>query len=164
MIDIASFVIEERNLVDRNVNKAGVGIKRHRVPVMRAGWAGYDCIERQVHRLFDQHGATVLIKLSRGPVLVGKGCGRNQLAVRGIQHVEETILRRLHHDAPVCTTCTQRQIGQHDLLRGGVIPAIPGRCLVVPAVSSRIGIHCEDRGQEEIVPIAIRIADIWVPG
>ena len=131
---------------------------------MRTGWAGYDCIERQVHRLFDQHGATVLIKLPRGPVLVSKGCRRNQFAVLGIQHIEETILRRLHHNTPVCTTFTQRQIGQHNLLRSGVIPTIPGCRLVVPAVFAGIGIDRENRRQEQIVAIAIRIADIGIPG
>ena len=131
---------------------------------MRARRPWHHRVQRKVHRLLDQHWPAVLIKFTRSPVLCGKRRGRDQLAICGIQHVEEAVLGRLHHDTPVGSILTQRQISKRNLLRGGVVPAIPRRRLVVPAVFAGIGIDRENRRQEQIVTIAIWIANIRVPG
>ena len=112
---------------------------------MGTGWARYDGIQSQIHGLFDEHRPAVLIELTRGPVLVSKGCGRDQLTVCRVQHIEKTVLGGLHDDASISAILSQWQIREHDLLCRGVIPSIPRRGLVVPTVFARVSVHRQNR-------------------
>ena len=112
---------------------------------MGTGWARYHGIQSQIHGLFDQHWPAVLIELTRSPVLVGKGRGRDQLTVCRVKHIEKAVLGGLHDDASISAILSQRQIREHDLLCRGVIPSIPRRGLVVPTVLARVSVHRQNR-------------------
>src|ERR1700722_4286274 len=53
-----------------------------------------------------------------------------ELAVLAIEHVEESILRRLHDHLALCAA--DLQICEHQRLRSVVVPVIPRGYLVVP--------------------------------
>ena len=95
--------------------------------------------------------------------MIGKWRGRNQLAVRGVKHVEEPVLGCLHDNTPISTVLPQGEVSQHDLLRRGVVPAITRCCLIVPAVFPGIRIDREDRREKEVVAVAVRVAHVGVP-
>ena len=65
-----------------------------------------------------------------------------QLAGFPVEHIEKTVLRRLHDDfalAPV-----DLELGQNHVLDGGKIPGVTRYGLVVPHVIPGIGIKRDD--------------------
>ena len=78
--------------------------------------------------------------------------GRNELARRAVEHVEIAVLGRLHQHLP--TAPVDFHFGQHDVLRGGVIPGFARRGLVVPDIFAGIGADRDDARQIEIVAFA----------
>ena len=144
LFDVAGFIEEERYFIDGDVHEAGIRIERHRVPVMRPGGARNHSVQSKIHCVFNQYRSTFLIKLPSGPVLIGKGCRRDQFTVSGVENIKETILRRLHDNAAIDAVLSQWEVSQHDLLRRRVVPAVPGGRLVMPSIFSRIGIDRQD--------------------
>ena len=82
---------------------------------------------------------------------------REQLAGHAVEHVEEAVLRRLHQH--LARLAVDRQVREHDVLRGGVVPVVAGRGLVVPDVVAGVGVQRDDRRQVQVVAAA-RAADV----
>jgi hypothetical protein len=78
--------------------------------------------------------------------------GGEQFARHAIEHVEETVLRRLHQH--LARFAFDRQVGKDDVLRRGVVPVLLRRRLVVPLQMAVVGIDREDRRQEQVVAAA----------
>src|SRR5262249_31532684 len=76
------------------------------------------------------------------------GC-RYELTVRTIDHVEVTVLVRLHDDLAVAIV--DSNIREHQMLNGVVVPFIAGRALIVPLQLTGVGIDGDDGGDVEIV-------------
>ena len=130
-----------------DVDQTLLRIEGHRVPVVRAE-RGRDLQRR---RVLVAH-AGVLDRTAggridtRGPGDRHIGFGRDQLAVRAVQHIEEAVLRRLHqHLTRLAVDC---QVGQDDVLGGRVVPALAGRRLIVPDVLASVGLQGQDGGEE----------------
>ena len=98
-------------------------------------------------------GATGFFVDTLGPVNARHiGLCRQQLAVRRIEHIEETVLRRLHHH--MTGLAIDGQIGCHDLIGVVVIPAFAGCGLVMPDVLTGVWLERDDGRQEQIVTAA----------
>ncbi len=124
------------------------------MPVVTAGRARVHAHARAVRiaRGGVVHRAPGLEVHALGPVHRHVLLGGEQLAVRRIEHIEEAVLRRLHHD--VALRAVDRQVRRHDRLHGGVVPAVAGRGLVVPRVFAGVGLQRDDRRQEQVVALA----------
>src|SRR5690606_32971409 len=68
--------------------------------------------------------------------------GRQQFAGLPIQHREEAVLRRMHEHLTISTP--DREVRQHDLRSRAVIPSVPRSFLIVPAVTTRVGLDRND--------------------
>ena len=84
------------------------------------------------------------------PVERHVGVGRQQLAARAIEHVEETVLGRLHQH--FAGAAVDRQVRKDNVLGRGVIPVVAGRGLVVPDQLAGFGSQRQDRCQVQVVP------------
>ena len=113
---------------------------------------------RAVDRVGPREGRT-LRRIFRGQHLE-KGARRDQPAVGAIDDVEEAVLRRLHRH--LARPPVDREVGEHDGLRGGVVPGLARRGLVVPPVGAGLRIERDDRREKEVVAAAGR-ADLLVP-
>ncbi len=83
---------------------------------------------------------------------VDEGFSGNKLAGLAVEHVEESVLRRLHDD--LARGAGDGQIGEHERLRGVVVPVFLRGHLVVPNQLSVAGTKGEDGGEVEIVASA----------
>ena len=90
----------------------------------------------------DLDGAASLLVNARGP---GDGdivLGRDQFAGRAVQNVEEAVLGGLHHDLAGLTVNVHFR--QHDVLRGGIVPALAWGGLIVPNIVAIVGLERDD--------------------
>src|SRR5580698_11468841 len=94
-----------------------------------------------------------------GPVGLREGLRGNELTRRAIEHVEITVLRRLHDD--LAHLAIDGEIGEGHLLDGRVIPTFPGRVLEVPDILAGIGTDRDDRSGEQVIATA---ASRVIPG
>src|SRR5690606_20933270 len=78
--------------------------------------------------------------------------GRDRLAGRASDHVEEAVLRRVQEHLPLTTV--DLELGLNDRLRARVVPLLARNLLVVPAILAGIRIDGDDRAQEQIVAAA----------
>ena len=85
----------------------------------------------------------------------------DELAVGAIEHVEETVLRRLHDH--LAHLAVDLDVREDHVLSGGVVPGIAGCGLVVPDQRAVIRIDGQHGGDVQIVAAARR-ADVAVPG
>ncbi len=72
-----------------------------------------------------------------------------------------TVLRRV--DDHLARALTQIERGERHLLGGGEVPAFARGLLIMPFVAAGIGIERDDRGEEEIVALAVR-SHWWFQG
>ena len=93
--------------------------------------------------------ATGLQVIALGPGHLGEGLGREQLAVRAIEHVDKTVLGYLHQQ--LAEFALDRQVNERQLRGGRVIPLLAGRELEVPHVLARVRPQRHDRGNEQVV-------------
>ncbi len=154
--------VDAHRLHRGDVHEAGTRVERHRLPVVGA--------ER---RRDDHAGLAVVIRFGRldGPAgrevdVACPGDGRvlvrrDELPRLAVEHVEEAVLRRLHQH--LARLPVDHEVREDDVLRGRVVPVVRGRDLVVPLEPPGVGIHREDRGQEQVVAAAGR-ADGARPG
>ena len=96
-----------------------------------------------------------------GPVHWNIGFGRDEFAVGAVNHIEKTVLWRLHND--FTWFLVDLDIGQDHMLSCCVVPGIAGSCLVVPNILTVIRIQGHDRRQEQIIAAAWA-ANVTVPG
>ena len=96
----------------------------------------------------------------RRPVHFHVGIGREQLAGGAIEHVEESVLRRLHDH--LALPAGPVQVRQHHRLHRRVVPGIGRRRLVMPHQLAVVGIDGEDRAQVQVVAAA-GAAQVAVP-
>ena len=154
--------VEVPHLHRRDVDEAGIGAERHRVPVVAA-----ERSRRYVDGLIGVAGARELDRPAAREIdVAGPGdgdelLGRDQFACAAVEDVEEAVLRRLHED--LAYPAADRQLGEHDRLGGGVVPGVAGRRLVVPDVLAGIGAERDDRRQEQVVAAA-GAPQVAVPG
>ena len=83
------------------------------------------------------------------PVRIDEFIGRQYLSGGAVENVKEPILRGLQQHIPV--RAGDSECRQHDGRCRVVVPALTGRLLVMPDVLAGIGVHGDDRGDEEIV-------------
>ena len=154
--------VEVPHLHRRDVDEAGLRAERHRMPVVAA-----ERPRRDVDRLIGVARARELDRPAAGQVdVAGPGhgdelLGRDQFAGAAVEHVEEPVLRRLHED--LAHLAADGQLGEHDRLRGGVVPGVAGRRLVMPDVLAGVGPERHDGRQEEVVAAA-GAPQVAVPG
>ena len=89
-----------------------------------------------------------------GPVNSDIGLGGDQRSIGTVEHVEETVLGRLHEH--LARLPVEVQVGEDDVLGRGEVPALARGGLVVPDVLPVVGPERHDRGEEEIVALAAR--------
>ena len=111
------------------------------MPIVCPGraWDHHHIIEG--YRLISDDGSTVLINLTRCPILLSKWCGGQELTVRGVKHIEKAVFWRLHYNAAGFVVRAQWQVRQQHLLGRRVIPLIARRCLIVPPVLACISVE-----------------------
>ena len=86
---------------------------------------------------------------SRSPAhLRHLGC-RDEFAVRAINHVEVTILVRLHDDLAIAIV--DSNIRKQKVLNGVIVPFVAGCALVVPLQLTCVCVDGNDGGDVEIV-------------
>src|ERR1019366_2426067 len=154
---------EDRVFSCRDVDQASGGIKRHGVPVVSTtGRWGY------------KYGLPAIVSArrflwapsfridTRGPsdAIDERFCG-DELAGLAIEHVEESVLRGLHND--LARTAADRQIREHQGLRGVVVPIISGRNLIVPNQLAVARAQRQDGSEVQVVATA-GAAEIAEPG
>ena len=98
---------------------------------------------------------------SRRPVHHRELGARDELAGLRVEHVEEAVLRRVHHDAPGRAADLERR--SDDLLGRVEVPTIFRRLLEVPDVFAGVGSNRDDRRGVEVVALGA-VADDRVPG
>ena len=147
---------------NRYVGEPGAGVVRHRVPGVGAGrprrYEFGAVLVTGAGPLDRPPGFHVHV---RCPVRLGEGFGRDQPAVRAVDHVEKPVLGRMHQG--LNRAAVDLEVGQHDIHVGVVIPGLPGRGLVMPQVVARVRVERHHRAQEQVVAAA-RAADLPVPG
>ena len=84
------------------------------------------------------------------PVERDIGIGREQFAVRPVEHIKKAVLWRLHQN--FAFYAANFEVGQNHMLGRGVIPLIAGRRLIVPDIFPGIGAQSENRGEKEVIP------------
>src|SRR6185312_5990629 len=87
----------------------------------------------------------------RRPCDLHEGRGRNELTRGAVEHVEESVLRRLHDHFTLAASDVQVQ--DHQLLHAVEVPVIVGDGLVVPLELPRLLIDRKNRARVEIVQI-----------
>ena len=109
------------------------------------------------------YGPAVFIDAG-GPAHLCKRRRGNQFAIGGIKDVEESVFGCLHDHATVGTVRAQGQVRKHHGLGRRVVPGVPGRGLVMPAVGAGIGVHGDYRSQKQVVAVTVRVSDLGIPG
>ena len=127
---------------------------RHRVPVVPAQRPGHHQrgLAGDVDPRFGIHLRAAILAHPGRPVERNIGLGRNELTRRAVEHLEIAVLGRLHQHLPAAPV--DFHVGQHDVLRGGVVPRLARRGLVVPDIFARIGADRDDAREVEIVAFA----------
>ena len=77
------------------------------------------------------------------------------------QYVHESILGRMNDNLP--SSPADCEFRQHHVGNRVVIPALTWRLLVVPFVTPRVRVNRNDRGDEQVVALALR-SQIRIPG
>ncbi len=155
--------VDERRAVDRQVDPARLRAIRHRMPGVHAVriMSGQKRLARLViARLGSLDGTAGLEIDMRCPCDLGDLLRGDQLAAGRVEDIKETVLRRLHQHAPLDPV--DDEIRDCDLLRRRVVPRFARRALVVPDVGAVIRIERDDRGQEQVVALALA-AERMVP-
>src|SRR5690606_18617836 len=134
-------VVDERKgrLARRDVHQPGAWIERHGLPGVGTLWprSGFEGLASLVEtRTWMRDGSArwesqAACPGDRHEVLCGDG-----LAGATIEHIEETVLGRLHQHLALASV--DAEIGQHQLLRGIIIPDVPRGGLVMPDVLAGI--------------------------
>ena len=131
----------------RNVNQTGIRVEAHGLPIMAAKRAGQNPLRfiafREIARVIFHRTTGFHINMA-GPVHRHIRIGAQQFTRLAVQHIEETVFRRLHDDfahLPV-----NFQIGQHHVLHSRVVPCVTRRCLVVPFLATGIRVERDNRG------------------
>ena len=155
-------VRERRGDVHRRVvGEPRLRVERHRLPVVTAQRSRrYRGRAALVAGAFDLDGPAGRQIDPLRPRRLGERLGRDQLAVRAIDHVEEAVLRRVQDR--LARPAADLQVGQHDVHVRVEVPGLSRRRLVVPDVFARVGIERDDRAEEQVVA-AFRTADLPVP-
>src|SRR5262252_5211087 len=86
---------------------------------------------------------------TRSPVDCRKWFRRNELAIRAIDDIKESILRRLHEH--LAFLIVDREISENDVLRRVVVPHVTRRRLKVPNVFAGFRAHGDNRRKKQIV-------------
>ena len=87
-----------------------------------------------------------------GPIDLRIRARRNELARCGIQLIEKSVLVRLHQHAALLPF--DRKRGEHQRLRGVVIPIVSWRSLISPHLFAGIAAQRDDGSDVEIVALA----------
>ncbi len=128
----------------RNVEEARFRAVSVRVPAVRALDTGRQ-VERLAHRVtsfrLDARTPRLQVDTVR-PVHGREGSCPQQLAVRGIQHVEEAVLARLHDH--VALLSVHVHVRDHHGTDGVIVPGVRRSRLVMPHVLARVGLHGHD--------------------
>ncbi len=145
--------VGQPHLLHGKIDEARDRAVRHRVPVVRARRRGRHQYGFEVvaSGRVDHRPAGAQIDVAR-PVVRRELRGREQLARDAVEHVEESVLRRLHDD--LARAAIDLQVRENHRLRRGVVPLVAGRFLVMPDVFAGVGIHRDDRCEEQIVAAA----------
>ena len=156
--------IAEEILGNRDVNEIGPLTEGHRIPVVPAKGTGHHQ-GRLAGAVVTRFGildraAGFRIDMAR-PVDRGVRFAGDELASGRVEHVEKTVLRRLHHHAALFAG--DFQVREHDVLGRGVIPGFSRHGLVVPGVAAVVRVQRDDGGEEEVVAAA-GAAQGLVPG
>ena len=147
--------VEHPRLEGRDVDEVLAGVERHRVPVVATQRARHH--QRGLAGLVDA-GLGVLDRATRlridpgGPVDADIGLGADELARLAVDHIEEAVLGRLHQH--LARLPVDLHVGQHDVLRGGVIPRLARRGLVVPDIFAGRRPDRDDAGEVEVIALA----------
>ena len=152
LLEIGVRNVREASIHGGDVHEAGRRMEGHRLPAMRPPGAGQrqEGLARLAparFRVFD--GSARLHVKAGGPVLRRIRRGRQQLASGAIQHIEIAIFGCLHQH--LARLAVDGQVGQHDGLRGGVVPGVARRGLVVPHVFAGVSLQRHDGRKIEIV-------------
>src|SRR5215471_353250 len=117
-------------------------------------------VRRHDHGLCSRVGACGLHRSSCFWIKSGSPCNSlnewsagNELAGCTIEHIEESVLVRLHDDfSRLAVDC---DIGLHQWLRGVVVPVVAGRSLEIPGEFAGACVQREDGCGVEIRAIAL---------
>jgi hypothetical protein len=132
-------------------------IERHRPPVLAAGDGGIDALFRTF--LHDVLGhlapdrSTGFLVDSVRPVDLHERVGRDELAGRALDHVQEPVAVRMHDN--LARGSVGGDLGQDPLVDAVVVERIAGRHLEAPNHLAGLGLHGEDRIGVEVVAFAI---------
>ena len=144
--------VDITHVADGQIDEACLGMEAHRGPAVGAVGARADetrfGLEVGIGRL-DRASVRVVVC---GPVDVGDRLGGDEFPRLTVDHEEEAVLRRLHQD--LAEPAPDLEVGEHDVLRRGVVPGLGRGRLVVPDELARVGAQGEDRGEIEVVAAA----------
>src|SRR5262245_19126305 len=114
------------------------------MPIVRAGGTGndYHGFVPGVSRNWCFYGASRLQINATRPIDLCVGVRGDQRAVRAVEDVEETILRRVQDH--FSRAALNSDIGQGDLLGGRVIPHLAGSLLIMPDILSSVRLERHD--------------------
>src|SRR5262249_17784514 len=102
-----------------------------------------------VHDFFIDDGPPGFLIDAFRPGDAREGLGRNELARDSVEHVEETVLIRLHDY--LAGLAVDVQLREYHLLHAVVVPLISGNHLIVPLKLAGSRTHGNDGGHVEIV-------------
>ena len=160
---VKAFVGEQGGEVDdRDIGEPGPRIERHRMPVVHAEGARIEhFLAVFVAGALRFDGAAGLHIDVRRPGHVNQLVGGNKLAVRTIEHIEETVLRCMQQRLD--RLLINRQIREDHVHIRVVVPGFTWHRLIVPDVLAGIGIERDDRAQKKIIAAA-GAAHALIPG
>src|SRR5205823_2065954 len=75
--------------------------------------------------------------------------GRQQLSSSAVEDVEKAVLGSVEQGLP--HSPADLEVGEDHRRSAVIVPLFGGDLLIVPAIVSGAGIHCDDRAEEEIV-------------
>src|SRR5207249_2465453 len=118
----------------------------HGLPAVRATRSGYD--HERLARLVDARlgildGPSALGIDTLGPVDRDITRSRDQLSGCAVEHIKETVLRRLHHHR--ARPAVDLEVRENQVLSGVEVPRVAGGGLVVPGVLVGPGLPRNER-------------------
>ena len=142
-------LIGETRVGRRNVNQTGIGIERHRCPIVSAAAGRINRDRVLIVIRFGIHDRPAVLADRRRPTHFHERLGGDEFAGDTVQHIEETVLRRLHDH--LAHAAVDVEIEQHQLLHVVEIPVVVGNGLVVPLELAGGEVDREDRARVQIV-------------
>ena len=156
--------IRKAGFLRRDIDEPRPRVIGHGLPAVRATRSGYD--HERLARLVDARlgildGPSALGIDTLGPVDRDITRSRDQLSGCAVEHIKETVLRRLHHHR--ARPAVDLEVRENHVLSGVEVPRVARCGLVVPDVLAGPGLQRDDRVNVEIVAAAGRAIGL-VPG